>query len=73
MQNLQYFGGVDWPLSPTLKQVFSGGDGVIYAIADNGDLLWFRHDGRGDGSFKWADNNARKSGVGWNMKHVFSG
>ena len=48
-------------------------NGVIYAIADNGDLLWFRHDGRGDGSFRWTDNNARKVGVGWNMKHVFSG
>ncbi len=47
------------------KQVFSGGDGVIYAIQDitldprtgqrsGGHLLWFRHDGRGDGSFTWA-------------------
>lgn len=67
------FGGVDWKFSPTLRQVFSGGDGVIYAVMDNGDLLWFRHDGRGDGSFKWADNHPRKVGVGWNMKAVFSG
>ena len=58
---------------PDFRLAFSGGDGVIYAIADNGDLLWFRHDGRVDGSFKWADNNARKIGVGWNMKHVFAG
>jgi hypothetical protein len=48
-------------------------EGIIYAVADNGDLLWFRHDGRSDGSFTWADANARKVGVGWNVKHVFSG
>jgi len=62
-----------WRLSPTLKQVFSGGDGVIYAITHNGDLQWFRHDGRGDGSFRWADTEARKIGVGWNFKQLFSG
>jgi hypothetical protein len=55
-----------------MKHVFSGGDGVIYAIADNGDLLWFRHDGQGDGSFTWADTEARKIGVGWNFKQLFS-
>lgn len=32
------------------KQVFSGGDGIIYALMDNGDLLWYRHDGRTDGT-----------------------
>jgi len=45
----------------------------IYAVAQNDDLLWFRHDGRDDGSFRWFDNKARKVGVGWGMKHVFSG
>ncbi len=48
-------------------------NGVIYAINQNDDLLWYRHDGRADGSFNWLDNNARKVGVGWNVKHVFSG
>jgi Tachylectin len=49
-------------------------DGTIYAISKNGDLLWYRHDGQADGSFKWADNNARKVGVGWgDLKQVFSG
>ena len=56
-----------------MKEVFSGGDGVIYAINTAGDLLWFRHEGQGDGTFRWADNNARKVGTGWNFKHVFSG
>jgi tachylectin len=49
-------------------------NGVIYAIADNGDLLWFRHDGRGDGSFKWAASQGKKVGIGWGeFKQVFSG
>jgi Tachylectin/Domain of unknown function (DUF1929) len=60
-------------LSPTRKQVFSGGDGIVYAVMDNGDLLWYRHDGRNDGSFRWAFNEGKKVGVGWNFKHVFSG
>jgi hypothetical protein len=67
------FGGVEWPLPPTLKQVFSGGDGIIYAVMDNGDLNWYRHDGWSDGSFEWADKNARKVGTGWNVKRIFSG
>ena len=39
--------------------------GVIYAINQAGNLLWYRHDGRGDGSFKWASNEGRRVGVGW--------
>lgn len=34
---------------------------------------WFRHDGRGDGSFQWADSNGRQIGTGWNKQHVFFG
>jgi hypothetical protein len=44
-----------------------------YAAAAGGDLLWYRHDGREDGSFRWTDNNGRKAGSGWNFKEVFSG
>lgn len=55
------------------KQVFSGDDGILYAIMSNGDLMWYRHDGRDDGTFKWADAKGRKVGVGWNVKHVFAG
>ncbi|MDF2571672.1 MAG: hypothetical protein K0R55_3276 [Sporomusa sp.] len=47
--------------------------GVIYALMDNGDLLWYRHDGRGDGSFTWAANEGKKVGNGWHAKQVFSG
>lgn len=42
------------------KQVFSGGDGVIYAITDNGDLMWYRD----DGSFRWAFSEGKKVGAG---------
>jgi hypothetical protein len=51
--------GAHW----NLKQVFSGGDGIIYAIQDNGDLLWYRHDGRNDATFRWASNEGKKVGV----------
>ena len=48
--------------------------GIIYAVMPNGDLNWFRHEGRGDGSFAWAnDATARKVGNGWNVRHVFPG
>jgi hypothetical protein len=54
------------------KQVFGGGNGVIYAVKDNGDLVWYRHEGRFDGSFAWANNGATV-GTGWQFKQVFSG
>ena len=57
-----------------LKQVFPGDDGVIYAIAGNGDLWWYRHSGRNDGSFAWTDGSPKKIGVGWSsLRTVFSG
>jgi hypothetical protein len=31
--------------------------GLIYAISQNNELLWFRHEGRDDGSFRWIDAN----------------
>jgi len=47
-------------------------EGVIYAVMDNGELRWNRHDGRDDGSFKWAAPTGKPVGTGWNVKHVFS-
>ena len=35
--------------------------------------MWYRHDGRADGSFRWAYPQGKKVGTGWNMKHVFAG
>ena len=44
---------------------------VIYAIQHNGDLQWYRHDGRGDGSPAW--QGPKQVGHGWNFKQVFAG
>jgi hypothetical protein len=48
-------------------------NGVIYAVAANDDLLWYRHDGHDDGSNKWAFDHPQKVGNGWNFKQLFSG
>ena len=37
--------------------VSAAGDGVIYGIEPNGDLYWYRHLGRADGSLRWTDGN----------------
>jgi hypothetical protein len=53
-------------------QVFSGGNGVIYAVQRNGDLTWYRHIGRADGSFAW--EGPKKVGTGWGeFTHVLHG
>ena len=46
---------------------------IIYAIANNNDLLWYRHDGNTDGSATWAADAGRKVGGGWAVTHVFPG
>lgn len=56
------------------SHVFSGGDGIIYAITKTGKMLWFRHTGRLDGSNKWASGSGRQVSRGWQgTKKVFSG
>ncbi len=59
--------------------VFSGGNGVIYAIRETGELLWYRDDLR-DGSNGpnaergWAPGSGSQIGRGWNgFAGVFSG
>ncbi len=68
--------------------VFSAGDGVIYGVeaiveasvhvvggttgASGGNLVWFRHAGRADGSFRW--EGPKRVGRGWGaFIQVFSG
>jgi hypothetical protein len=54
------------------RKVFSAGDGVIYAIAEDGQLLWFRHVGFGDGTPGWEGPVPVASG--WaDYELVFSG
>lgn len=42
---------------------------VIYAISPTNELLWYRHTGREDGSFKWAAE-AKTVGHGWAFRTV---
>jgi hypothetical protein len=68
--------GIVWN---NFKHVFSGGNGIIYAITPDGRLLWYRDDDREgqnapDGSTGWAPGSGKQIGIGWNnFKHVFSG
>ena len=53
------------------QRVFSGCNGVIYLVADDGALSWYKHKGYLDGSFDWEGPN--KVGTGWSKFHdVFS-
>jgi Tachylectin len=46
--------------------------GAIYAIQQNGDMLFYQHAGFNDGSANWPIS-AKKIGEGWNFKQVFAG
>lgn len=53
------------------QRVFSGCNGIIYLIGDDGMLSWYKHKGYLDGSFDWEGPN--NVGSGWNNFHnVFS-
>jgi hypothetical protein len=53
------------------KHVFSGGGNVVYAITQDGNLLWFRHKGAANGTGEW--DGPRDIANNWaNFKHVFS-
>ena len=47
--------------------------GVGYPVTTDGDLLWYRHDGRDDGCPRWVYDSPRKIGNGWNFKQLFYG
>ena len=52
--------------------VVADSDGVIYAIRPDGELLWYRHEGRDDGSAEWTEDVGRSVGTGWgDFQHVF--
>lgn len=58
------------------KHVFSGGKGVIYAVSELGELIWYRHNGSRNGmsledAGSWV--GPIKVGTEWdNFKHIFS-
>jgi hypothetical protein len=62
--------GTGWE---SFARVFSGGDGVVYAITPTGDLLWYKDTHR-DGTIGWAARSGAKIGTGWNVfQQVISG
>jgi Tachylectin/Trypsin len=54
-----------------LTKVFSPGEGHIYAVFANGDLMWFRHTGWQNGRPTWATGAGMKIASGWNS-YVFA-
>ena len=38
-----------WVMVWTFKKKLSGGEGIVYAIKDDGELLWYKHGGYADG------------------------
>ncbi|HSJ68262.1 MAG TPA: tachylectin-related carbohydrate-binding protein [Anditalea sp.] len=54
--------------------LFSGGNGTLYTVANNGDLFWYLHKGWRDGTSSWDSQEGRKVGSGWNnFSKIFSG
>jgi GH25 family lysozyme M1 (1,4-beta-N-acetylmuramidase) len=53
------------PLREPGATIAVGGQGVIYAIQPNGDLMWFRHLDPTNGSPSWAQAHGVKIGSGW--------
>jgi len=44
----------------------------VYAITEDGEMLFYKHTGTADGSPNWPIQ-AQKIGDGWNFKQVFAG
>jgi hypothetical protein len=63
----------------SFKFLFSGGDGIIYAVLPTGELLFYQDILRNgtnspDGSSGWHANSGKQIGYGWqNFKFIFSG
>jgi hypothetical protein len=67
--------GIGWS---EFKQVFSGGEGVIYVVQPNGELKWYRNTGYLSGAGYndaggWDAKSGKTIGIGWNrFKQIFS-
>lgn len=55
-----------------IPPVSSSGN-AIYALTDNNELKWYKHNGRKDGTYAWSDKSGAMVKSGWNFKHLFSG
>jgi hypothetical protein len=73
----QLFGagnGVIYGITPYVPGHYSDVYGGGYIAASGGALKWYRHDGRDDGSFRWAAGSGNVVGTRWDgFKQVFSG
>ena len=68
--------GVIYGITPYIPRTLPTGIGPGQGghPASGGELKWYRHDGRDDGSFHWAPGSGNVVGTGWNgFKQVFSG
>ncbi len=59
--------------TPTTSPTAAASTGVIYTLSANNDLIWYKHTGRGDGSFNWATPAGKTVGTGWNFPEIISG
>jgi N,N-dimethylformamidase len=49
-------------------QLVPGGNGIIYGVQADGNLMWFRHTGWQSGAVTWANSGAAVAiGSGWNQ------
>jgi len=61
--------GIGWVAGH--QRIFSGSNGIIYLIGDDGILRWYKHRGYSDGTFDWEGPSL--VGEGWNnFVNVFS-
>ncbi len=61
--------GTGWQ---NFRQVFSAGEGTIYAVTNEGKLLWYQHQGYRNGSPIWLGPR-EIAGSGWqNFDHAFA-
>jgi hypothetical protein len=49
------------------------GNGIIYAITHDHDLLWYKHNGYNTGTWDWSHDVGQKVGNGWDFKQVIAG
>jgi hypothetical protein len=55
------------------KLVFATSNGVIYGIQNDGNLLWYKHNGWVNGTNSWAIGSGKSVGNSWhNFKSVFA-
>jgi len=64
--------GPDVPANPAphAPQNIPGSKAVIDMVNHDNQLLWYRHDGREDGTFRWSADKGLIIGTGWNFRAV---